>query len=251
MMLIHLIFLLEFFGKNNIFNFFPLTLLKFFKSKFFLTVCFLFIIFSVLGIIYFGFIAIAGEEGKLLIQNNWVLFKEFLIKNGFWLFLSLAILPGFILPCAPLLFLAGVWGTTHGPWLACLYSVLALSINLVWTYWFAYGVGRTLVNKLLKYFKYSIPEVPSGNLLQWAIILRLTPGIPLIFTNYGLGLLKIPFYKYLIVSIPIIAITDCGFVLASAGIVGGSWKYIWGGFSIIIIMILLGRSITKTKNHAD
>ena len=54
----------------------------------------------------------------------------------------------------------------------------------------------------------------------------------------------------IVVSIPIIAITDCGFVLASAGIFGGSWKYIWGGISILIVMILIGRTLTKTKDNA-
>ncbi len=131
------------------------------------------------------------------------------------------------------------------------YSVLALSLNLVWTYWLAHGIGRSFIDKLLKRFKYRIPELPPNNLTQWAIILRLTPGIPFIFTNYALGLLKIPFSKYLLVSIPIVAITDCGFVLASAGIFGGSWKFIWSGVSILIIMILIGRTVSKKQNNAD
>ena len=225
--------------------------MNFFKSKLFLTFGFVCLIFSILGLLYLGIIAIGGEEIQIYFLESWILFKEFLINNGFWLFLSIAILPGFILPCAPLLFLAGIWGTKYGPWQACAYSVLALSINLVWTYWFAYGIGRTVIDKLLKRFNYSMPEVPSNNLIQWAIILRLTPGIPFIFTNYGLGLLKIPFAKYLLVSLPIVAITDCGFVLASAGIVGGNWKYIWGGVSILIIVILIGRTLSKTKKHAN
>ena len=220
------------------------------QSKFFLTICFVLTIFSLLGLLYLGVIWIGGEDTKLVITQTWAHFKTFLLNNGFWLFLSIAILPGFILPCAPLLFLAGLWGTKFGPWFACLYSVLALTLNLIWTYWFARGPGRVVINKLLNYFNYKIPEVPANNLYHWSIILRLTPGIPFIFTNYGLGLLKIPFSKYLVVSIPIIAITDCGFVLASAGIFGGSWKYIWGGISILIVMILIGRTLTKTKDNA-
>ena len=221
------------------------------QNKFFWVLSFVIIIFSLLGLLYGSIILIGGDEYIEIIENYWQLFRNFLLLNGFWLFVSIAILPGFILPCAPLLLLAGIWGTEFGVAQACLYSVLALTINLIWTYWFAYGPGRKIVNRLLKIFKYEIPELPSQNLNQWAIILRLTPGIPFIFTNYGLGLLKMPFVKYILISTPIISITDCGFVLASAGIFGGSWKYIWGGISILIIMILVGRILSKRKQHAN
>ena len=221
------------------------------QNKFFWVLSFIIIIFSLLGLLYGSIILIGGDEYIEIIENYWQLFRNFLLLNGFWLFVSIAILPGFILPCAPLLLLAGIWGTEFGVAQACLYSVLALTINLIWTYWFAYGLGRKIVNRLLKIFKYEIPELPSQNLNQWAIILRLTPGIPFIFTNYGLGLLKMPFVKYILISTPIISITDCGFVLASAGIFGGSWKYIWGGISILIIMILVGRILSKRKKHAN
>ena len=221
------------------------------QNKFFWVLSFIIIIFSLLGLLYGRIILIGGDEYIEIIANYWQLFRNFLLLNGFWLFVSIAILPGFILPCAPLLLLAGIWGTEFGVAQACLYSVLALTINLIWTYWFAYGPGRKIVNRLLKIFKYEIPELPSQNLNQWAVILRLTPGIPFIFTNYGLGLLKMPFVKYILISTPIISITDCGFVLASAGIFGGSWKYIWGGISILIIMILVGRILSKRKKHAN
>ncbi len=221
------------------------------QNKFFWVLSFIIIIFSLLGLLYGSIILIGGDEYIEIIENYWQLFRNFLLLNGFWLFVSIAILPGFILPCAPLLLLAGIWGTEFGVAQACLYSVLALTVNLIWTYWFAYGPGRKIVNRLLKIFKYEIPELPSQNLNQWAIILRLTPGIPFIFTNYGLGLLKMPFVKYILISTPIISITDCGFVLASAGIFGGSWKYIWGGISILIIMILVGRILSKRKKHAN
>lgn len=221
------------------------------QNKFFWVLSFIIIIFSLLGLLYGSIILIGGDEYIEIIENYWQLFRNFLLLNGFWLFVSIAILPGFILPCAPLLLLAGIWGTEFGVAQACLYSVLALTINLIWTYWFACGPGRKIVNRLLKIFKYEIPELPSQNLNQWAVILRLTPGIPFIFTNYGLGLLKMPFVKYILISTPIISITDCGFVLASAGIFGGSWKYIWGGISILIIMILVGRILSKRKKHAN
>jgi len=225
--------------------------LKIIKNKFVALIILVCLLISILGIIYAGIYWIGGEEAILYLNKLWDIFKTFLLNNGFWLFVSLAILPGFILPCAPLLILAGIWGTESGIAYACLYSALALIINLIWTYWFAYGPGSKLVNKIFKKFGHQIPELPSKNLIQWATILRLTPGVPFIFSNYILGLLKMPFFKYLLVSVPIITITDCGFILASAGIFGGGWKYIWGGISLLIVIIVAGRLLASQRKHAN
>ena len=222
-----------------------------FRNKFFFLFSLIFLLFSILGILYASIYWIGGEETIDELHELWESFKTFLLNNGFWLFFSLAILPGFILPCAPLLVLAGIWGAESGIGLACIYSVTALVINLIWTYWFAYGPGCSLTNKIINKFGHQIPQLPSNNLLQWATILRLTPGVPFIFSNYILGLLKMPFIKYLIVSVPIIAITDCGFILASAGIFGGGWKYIWSGISILVVIIITGRLIAGKKKHAN
>ena len=221
--------------------------MKIIKNKFVALIILVCLLISILGIIYAGIYWIGGEEAILYLNKLWDIFKTFLLNNGFWLFVSLAILPGFILPCAPLLILAGIWGTESGIAYACLYSALALIINLIWTYWFAYGPGSKLVNKIFKKFGHQIPELPSKNLIQWATILRLTPGVPFIFSNYILGLLKMPF----LVSVPIITITDCGFILASAGIFGGGWKYIWGGISLLIVIIVAGRLLASQRKHAN
>ena len=225
--------------------------MKIIKNKFVALIILVCLLISILGIIYAGIYWIGGEEAILYLNKLWDIFKTFLLNNGFWIFVSLAILPGFILPCAPLLILAGIWGAESGIAYACLYSALALIINLIWTYWFAYGPGSKLVNKIFKKFGHQIPELPSKNLIQWATILRLTPGVPFIFSNYILGLLKMPFFKYLLVSVPIITITDCGFILASAGIFGGSWKYIWSGISLLIVIIVAGRLLASQRKHAN
>jgi uncharacterized membrane protein YdjX (TVP38/TMEM64 family) len=215
-------------------------------------VLFVLSLFVIIYILYETFLGIAGDDGKQMLTEWWEIFKAFVLENGFWLFCAIAILPGFILPVAPFLTLAGIWGDEHGPWLSCLYCACALTFNLIWTYWFARKAGRSLIEKILSKTKYQLPEKPSENLMQWALILRLTPGVPFIFTNYGLALLKMPFLPYLIVSIPVLAFTGCGYVLAFAGIFGGNWAYLWGGTSMIVIMLLLGRLFLKRKKaHAN
>jgi uncharacterized membrane protein YdjX (TVP38/TMEM64 family) len=220
-------------------------------KKFLYLVLFVLSLFAIIFILYETFLAIAGDEGKQMLTEWWEIFKSFVLENGFWLFCAIAILPGFILPVAPFLTLAGMWGGEHGPWLSCLYCGFALTFNLVWTYWFARKIGRSLIEMILSKTKYQLPEKPSENLMQWALILRLTPGVPFIFTNYGLALLKMPFLPYLLVSIPVLAFTGCGYVLAFAGIFGGNWAYLWGGSSMVAVMFLLGRLFLKRKKDAN
>ena len=208
------------------------------------------IIFSLFAVLFLAY-EIIGSGGQEFLFEIWTSLKVTLLNNGLWLFASIAVLPGFILPVAPLLTLAGLWAEEHGPWTACFYSCSALSLNLSWTYWLARGPGRKVILNLLKQTRHQLPAKVPVNLLQWAIVLRLTPGMPFVFSNYGLGILRMPFHSYLLVSIPIICITGCGYILAFAGIFGGNWTYSWAGLSLIIIMVIIGRILLKGKRNAN
>ena len=210
---------------------------------------------TIFGLLFAGYyllLEIGGEAARIWLLESWQSTKSILVDHGPLLFLAIAILPGLVLPVAPLLGLAGLWGGENGPWLRCLYCILALFANLCWTYWLARGPARIFLVKLLSRSRFRLPESPPDNMMEWALILRLTPGVPFIFTNYALGLLGMAFSPYLIVSLPVLAFTACGYVLAFAGIFGGEWKYLWTGCCIIIVTILLGRFALKRKGkHAD
>lgn len=183
------------------------------------------------------------------LENTWQIIRITLSENGPLLFLAIAVLPGLVLPVAPLLGLAGLWGGENGPWLSCLYCTIALFANLSWTYWLARGPARNLVERLLRKTRFRLPTSPPDNMLEWALILRLTPGVPFIFSNYGLGLIGMNFSPYLLVSLPVLAFTACGYVLAFAGIFGGEWKYLWTGTCIIAVTIILGRFVLKRRGR--
>lgn len=205
------------------------------------------VIFALLFAIYFVLIKLGGKDFQLWLENTWQIIRITLSENGPLLFLAIAVLPGLVLPVAPLLGLAGLWGGENGPWLSCLYCTIALFANLSWTYWLARGPTRNLVERLLRKTRFRLPTSPPDNILEWALILRLTPGVPFIFSNYGLGLIGMNFSPYLLVSLPVLAFTACGYVLAFAGIFGGEWKYLWTGSCIIAVTIILGRFVLKRR----
>ena len=219
------------------------------KKKFLGVLAFVICTFALLGCSYYLLIFFGGPAAKESLLEAWTIFEQFLLDNGFWLFSSIAILPGFVLPVAPLLTLAGIWGSEKGAWLACLYASIAVTINLTWTYWITAGPGRSLIERLLSRSKYKIPKPDKENELVWAIILRLTPGVPFIFTNYALGLIRMPFTRYFLVSTPVLVFTAGGYVLTFAGIFGGDWRYVWLGVSVVVVITLLGRLLAKQEKH--
>mgnify|MGYP001182661060 FL=1 len=221
------------------------------SKSIFLLICSILGLFAFLFLFYYLLVLIGGENLKNELTQWWITSKGILLENAFFLFLSIAVLPGFILPVAPLLTLAGLWAEQHGAWTACMYCIVSLTINLSWTYWIARGPARALLIRLLHKTKFNLPSSPPSNLFQWALILRLTPGVPFIFSNYGLGVLQMPFISYLLISVPIIGITACGYVLTFAGIFTGNWSYIWFGICLIAIMIIAGRIAVKGRQHAD
>ena len=208
--------------------------------------------FAVLGIGYFAIVSIGGSEAEQWLFNGWELFRTFLLANGIWLFAAIAVLPAFVLPVAPLLTLAGIWGADRGAWTACGYAVLAVTVNLTWTYWLAAGLGRGFIQRLLRRTKYKISSPDKENEFAWALILRLTPGVPFIFTNYALGLIRMPFWRYFLISTSVLAVTVGGYVLTFAGIFGGGWEYVWMGLSIIMVITVAGKMVvTKGRKTED
>lgn len=207
--------------------------------------------FVILGLAYWLVVSIGGPEAEQWLFEHWKSFETFLLANGFLLFAAIAVLPALILPVAPLLTLAGIWGGEKGAWLACAYASLAVIVNLSWTYWLAAGPGRGLIERLLGRTKYKIPVPDKENEFVWTLILRLTPGVPFIFTNYALGLIRMPFWRYFIISAPVLSITAGGYVLTFAGIFGGDWQYVWMGASAVAVITLIGRLLVKKGKKTE
>ena len=78
----------------------------------------------------------------------WKTCENFLRAYPWCLFAGLVVLPALPVPTSALLLLAGtVWRSQ--PAAACGISLLAMSLNMSWTYWVAARPGRGLVEKLL------------------------------------------------------------------------------------------------------
>ena len=164
--------------------------------------------------------------------------KSYLVGNPWMLFWALVILPGLPIPASALFLAAGiVWG--ERPAMACALYLLAITLNLTWTYWLAAGPARRVVEKLLTAFDIKIPDLPRGDHLKLILILKLTPGIPFFFQNYLLGFLRAPFLLYLPVSILCNGLIGIGLVLSGVGIGDGRLVPALTGISLIAVGVVL------------
>lgn len=173
-----------------------------------------------------------GVDGPML-KAAWRDAERFLMDRPWWLFAGLVVLPGLPVPTSALLLLAGtVW--RERPVLACAACLLALALNMTWTYWAAARPGRGLVEKFLAAGTVRIPVLPKGNHLRAILLMRLTPGIPLFVQNYLLGFLHVPFRLYLPVSMACSGLISCGVVLSGAGVAGGNLTPVITGVALIV-----------------
>ncbi|MEN9975480.1 MAG: hypothetical protein RLZZ282_1486 [Verrucomicrobiota bacterium] len=184
-----------------------------------------------------------GVDATML-QVVWQRVEGFLKDRPCWLFAGLVVLPGLPVPTSALLFLAGtVWGDR--PVVACALCLVAMALNMTWTYWVAARPGRRVVEKWLAATALRVPDLPQGNPLRMILVLRLTPGLPLFVQNYVLGFFRVPFRLYLPVSMGCTGVIASGIVLSGAGVAKGSVTPAVTGVALVALGWLAVQMIRK------
>jgi uncharacterized membrane protein YdjX (TVP38/TMEM64 family) len=166
------------------------------------------------------------------------------------LILALSILPGLGFPVSPLLILFGiVIGPIYGLPLACLIGITAQTICTIWTYALAAGPLRGLLAKYVLRNK-ELPTLTDRNALRLGLIMRITPGMPYAVQNVILGVMRLKFKTYLLVSIPITSLYTIGFIVTGGAIFEGSIGTILAAVLLIITLILLTRILlSRTQKN--
>jgi len=184
-----------------------------------------------------------GVNGTML-KEGWKQAEGFLMDRPRLLFAALVVLPALPIPTSALLFLAGtVWRDRPGA--ACAVCLVAMAMNMSWTYWLAARPGRKVVEKLLAMTSLRVPDLPQGNDLRLILILRLTPGIPFFLQNYSLGFFRVPFRLFLPVSIGCSGMISCGVVLSGAGVADGNLTPLLSGVALIGLGMVIVQMIRQ------
>lgn len=164
------------------------------------------------------------EQGKAVISTGvaWVTSAGPAVY-----FAAMAVLPAFGVPMAPFALAAGpLFGERLGFPAIILLGIVALTLNLVVTYWLARRALRQWLTRLLGRFGYAIPRVEREDITDLIVLLRVTPGVPFFAQNYLLGIADAPFLRYLVLSCAIQWPINCGFMLFGDALSQGRGKVI-------------------------
>ena len=155
-------------------------------------------------------------------------------------FLAMAILPAIGVPASPFTLTAGsAFGPTLGMPLVVILCLAAIMVNVVFTYFLARETLRPLLEKLMTRLGYKLPEVAPEDMTDLAIIVRVTPGSPFPVQNYLLGLARVPFGPYLLVSFIVQGIYTPVFVLFGDALLHGKGKMALIAGSLLVVAIVV------------
>jgi uncharacterized membrane protein YdjX (TVP38/TMEM64 family) len=127
-------------------------------------------------------------------------------------FIAMAVLPFFGFPVSPFIFSAGaLFAPTHGAGWVIAGGMAALAFNVAVSYWFAAFALRPWMERVIVWLGYSAPQLPAGKSLEFTLIMRLLPGVPFFVQSYLLGLARVRFWIYLLVS----TLVPSGYLIAA------------------------------------
>jgi uncharacterized membrane protein YdjX (TVP38/TMEM64 family) len=126
-------------------------------------------------------------------------------------FVAMAVLPAVGFPMMFFTLSAGsVFAPEFGTGWVIAWSLTAVVVNLLLTYWLADRALRPLMSRLMAWLDFRLPRVPAGGAWPLTVIVRLTPGPPYWAQSYLLGLMRVPLVPYFTVSVLVMA----GYIVA-------------------------------------
>jgi uncharacterized membrane protein YdjX (TVP38/TMEM64 family) len=117
-------------------------------------------------------------------------------------FIGMAVLPALGFPVLPFVLTVGpsfAPALGIGVTVAC--GVAALTINALLTYLLAARALRPVMQRLLAWLGYRLPEPPQGSDWQIVFLVRLMPGLPFWLQGYLLGMMRLPLLPYMVGSV--------------------------------------------------
>jgi uncharacterized membrane protein YdjX (TVP38/TMEM64 family) len=172
-------------------------------------------------------------------------------------FAAMALLPAVGFPLMPFTLAAGpVFGPTMGVGWVIVCAILAVMVNVTLTYWLAARALHPWVIRLVARLGYRLPQSGHDTAWQLAAVVRLAPGPPFWLQSYVLGLARVAFVPYLVVSTVVPAGYIAGVVLGGDALYQGGATAAWFGLGLVVlaavvIHLLRRRQTARTADTRD
>jgi uncharacterized membrane protein YdjX (TVP38/TMEM64 family) len=190
-----------------------------------------------------GATVLAGALLSALLLALWLSWNYALVlewkrqANPVLFFALVAVLPAFGFPITPLFVLAGA---AFGAALGLVGSGLAVAANLLLCHWVARSGLRPYLARLLARTRYRLPELDADqrSALQFTLLVRITPGVPLFIKNYLLGVSGIRLRVHFPVSMALTGAYGAGFVLLGESMLEHDLVEALVGAAILIVVLV-------------
>lgn len=150
---------------------------------------------------------------------------------------GLLLLPAVGIPLSAFLITAGpVFGPRFGLGWVIVLCLLAVTGNMILTYFLASRALQPLVKKLLTQLGYSLPQAGANDATDLIILLRVV-GLPFIVQNYLLGLAGLPFGRYLLVSCLVVWPTNIAMIFFGDALLHGQGRLALLGFFLLLALM--------------
>lgn len=183
-----------------------------------------------------GILVLRGFDIKSMIIN---IMETIRLLGPLAFFTAMALLPAAGFPLMAFALTAGpAFGAQLGLGGILFGSALAITVNVVLTYWLARRALRPLLAWALARLGYQIPVVPAADQFEVTLLVRITPGPPFFVQSYLLGLAEIPFRTYLLPSLLFPMINLSGVVIFGDALMHGKGKVAVLGISLVVAGLL-------------
>jgi uncharacterized membrane protein YdjX (TVP38/TMEM64 family) len=192
-----------------------------------------------------------GVDPRALIERGLAMVRD---AGPAAFFVAMALLPAAGVPILAFSLTAGpAFAGRIGMGWVVVFALLAVTANFTLTYFLARRALRPLLEKLVVRLGYKLPQVAAGDATDLAILVRVTPGIPLSVQNYLLGLADVPFGKYFAVSAAVTWVYQTAFVLFGEALLHGRGKVAMIAGSLLIAAVTATHLVRKHygKKKAD
>lgn len=151
-------------------------------------------------------------------------------------FVAMALLPAAGVPLSPFTVAAGpVFGPIMGVGNVILCSLLAVAVNVALSYWIASRALRPVVTRLVRWMGYTLPEIRPHATWTVSLLVRIVPGPPFFLQSYLLGLARVPFGVYMIVSTIVPAAYISATILLGDALMRGDRMAMLGAAAIFFV----------------
>jgi uncharacterized membrane protein YdjX (TVP38/TMEM64 family) len=135
-------------------------------------------------------------------------------------FAVMALVPALGVPMTPFFLLAGA---TFGERVGIIGSLTALALNLILCYELAGSKLRPLIARLFRRLGYALPDLDEAEgkrALRFTLFVKAAPGLPAWAKNYVLGMARVPFPVYFVVSMVVTGLYGAAVIVLGDSVLG-------------------------------